>query len=94
MYSPIILRYVTLVLLLLATIQSYEQTKKFKKIQNIIDQATKKHLVGVAVYIKLDGHQEWIAVSGFQELESKTKLVPENILQLVVSVKCTMLWQF
>ena len=61
----------TLVLLLLASIQSYEQTKKFKKIQNIIDQATKKHLVGVAVYIKLDGHQEWIGVSGFQELESK-----------------------
>ena len=69
----------TLVLLLLASIQSYEQTKKLKKIQNIIDQATKKHLVGVAVYIKLDGHREWIGVSGFQELESKTKLAPENI---------------
>jgi len=69
----------TLVLLLLASIRSYEQTKKFKKIKNIIDQATKKHLAGVAVYIKMDGHQEWIGVSGFQELESKIKLVPENI---------------
>jgi len=69
----------TLVLLLLASIRSYEQTRKFKKIKNIIDQATKKHLAGIAVYIKMDGHQEWIGVSGFQELESKIKLVPENI---------------
>jgi D-alanyl-D-alanine carboxypeptidase len=54
----------------ISTGDSYGQSRKLKKIQKIIDEATARHLVGVAVYIKTSEGNEWIGVSGFQHKES------------------------
>ncbi|MFN8355832.1 MAG: serine hydrolase domain-containing protein [Spirosomataceae bacterium] len=69
-------------MILLATIHSLGQAKKLNKIQRIITNATSKHLVGVAVYIKLEGQKEWLGVAGFADQENKKKLSPETIFSL------------
>jgi D-alanyl-D-alanine carboxypeptidase len=76
------LRAIAVLFTVLVAAYSYGQTRKFKKVQRIIEKATKANLIGVAVYIKKDGHQEWIGVSGFQDREHNIKLVPENIFSL------------
>ncbi len=55
------------------------QPGKIKKVQKIIDKATQKYLVGVAVYIKMDGLEEWIGVAGLQDKEHNKMLEAKNI---------------
>lgn len=60
----------------------YGQTKKFIKIQNIIEQSTDTNLAGVAVYIKKDNQEEWIGVSGYADIANNIKLKAENIFAI------------
>lgn len=72
---------ILLIILSLTTcaFNSYGQSKKLKKVQKIIDKATKGNLVGIAVYIKMQKSNDWIGVSGFQDQENKKALETENI---------------
>lgn len=60
-------------------IESLGQAKKFRKIQKILDKATARNLIGVAVYIKLPRQKEWIGVSGYQNIENSKALEAENL---------------
>jgi D-alanyl-D-alanine carboxypeptidase len=61
---------------------TYGQTKRYKRIQNIIDKSTKENLAGVAVYIKQNNHEEWVGVSGYADIAHNIKLKAENIFSL------------
>jgi len=50
-------------------VSAFSQPKKSKKIQRIIDEATKGHLAGVVVYVKTPDDGEWTAASGFADVE-------------------------
>ena len=59
--------------------EMYGQSKKFNKIQKIIDHSTKNNLIGVVVYIKMNDQPEWIGVSGYEDVANGIKLRSENI---------------
>jgi D-alanyl-D-alanine carboxypeptidase len=69
-------------LLLLCFKTAYSQSIKYTSLQKIIEQYTKQHLAGVAVYVKIDTLQEWIGVAGFQNKENGLELNSENIFSL------------
>lgn len=58
---------------------TYGQSRKLKKIQHFINEATKEHLVGVTVYIKTAEGKEWIGASGFQDREGGKQMEPSGI---------------
>ncbi|MDI9356602.1 MAG: serine hydrolase domain-containing protein [Chitinophagaceae bacterium] len=62
--------------------EMYGQSKKFNKIQKIIDHSTKNNLIGVVVYIKMNDQPEWIGVSGYEDVANGIKLRLENIFSL------------
>lgn len=53
------------------TTAAWAQSKKLKKVQGIIDKATRGHLTGVTVYIKTSEGNEWVGVAGFQDIENR-----------------------
>ncbi|HEX6893451.1 MAG TPA: serine hydrolase domain-containing protein [Chryseolinea sp.] len=63
-----------LVLCHLLTSNAYPQPKKYKKIQHIIDEATKANIPGVVIYIKTPKDGEWTGVSGLADLEKKVPM--------------------
>ena len=48
---------------------TFSQPKKLKKIQRIIDDATKGRLAGVVIYVKTPHDDEWTATSGLADVE-------------------------
>jgi D-alanyl-D-alanine carboxypeptidase len=53
-------------------VSAYSQPKKSKKIQRIIDEATKGRLAGVVIYVKTPDDGEWTAASGLADVERLT----------------------
>jgi D-alanyl-D-alanine carboxypeptidase len=53
----------------LPVVSAFSQPKEFKKIQHIIDQATRASIPGVVVYIKTPKDGEWIGTSGLADVE-------------------------
>lgn len=76
------MKFLLLILCGFSLVDGYSQTKKYKQVQTLIDNATIKTLPGIAVYINDLKAGEWIGVAGFAELEKKIPLRPDHIFAL------------
>ncbi|MEP5611167.1 MAG: serine hydrolase [Cyclobacteriaceae bacterium] len=68
--------------LLPTVIEAQPQSRKLKKIQKYIDNATQNNLTGVSVYVKSPKLGEWTGVSGYSNVENETLLEPQDIFGL------------
>jgi hypothetical protein len=57
-------------------------SRKYKKIQKFIDQATSTKLAGVCIYIQSPKHGEWTTTSGYANLERKELLQADQFFSL------------
>ena len=55
---------------------------KYKRIQKYLDKATGEKLAGVVIYLQSPKYGEWIATSGYANIESKQVLQKEHIFSL------------
>lgn len=65
--------------------QGFSKTKpprKYRKIQKYLDDATSTKLVGVIVYVKSPKYGEWIAISGYSNIETKQPIQKDDIFSM------------
>lgn len=56
--------------------------RKYRKIQQYIDEATQEKLTGVIVYFKDQKHREWIGASGYANIENGVPVQKDHIIAM------------
>src|SRR6185369_15573779 len=66
----------------LYAIPGKKQPRKYKKIKQYLDKATKNKLAGVSIYIQSPEYGEWTTSSGYANLEHKESLQKDQIFSM------------